>query len=72
MGSSNHLEVGSNIFIVQFKNGFQHSACVRCGDIDSALGNFEEMKDPEAYGVDIVAYATLLEYTFFQSQYTTY
>lgn len=36
-------------------------ACVRCGDIDSALNIFDEMKNPEACGVDTVTYATLLK-----------
>ncbi|XP_073223621.1 pentatricopeptide repeat-containing protein At5g10690 isoform X2 [Cicer arietinum] len=36
-------------------------ACVRCGDIDSALKIFEEMKNPEACGVDTITYATLLK-----------
>jgi len=36
-------------------------ACVRCGDIDSALKIFDEMKSPDACGVDTVTYATLLK-----------
>ncbi|KAK7320744.1 hypothetical protein VNO77_30502 [Canavalia gladiata] len=36
-------------------------ACVRCGDIDSALRIFDEMKNPDGCGVDTVSYATLLK-----------
>ncbi|XP_050364642.1 pentatricopeptide repeat-containing protein At5g10690 [Argentina anserina] len=36
-------------------------ACVRCGDIDSALKVFDEMSKPESCGVDTVTYATLLK-----------
>ncbi|XP_058724779.1 pentatricopeptide repeat-containing protein At5g10690 [Vicia villosa] len=36
-------------------------ACVRCGDIDLAVRIFEEMKCPEACGVDTVTYGTLLK-----------
>ncbi|XP_020235167.1 pentatricopeptide repeat-containing protein At5g10690 isoform X1 [Cajanus cajan] len=36
-------------------------ACVRCGDIDSALRIFDEMKKRDACGVDTVSYATLLK-----------
>lgn len=36
-------------------------ACVRCGDIDSALRIFDEMTKPESCGVDTVTYATLLK-----------
>ncbi|KAK7384847.1 hypothetical protein VNO78_30550 [Psophocarpus tetragonolobus] len=36
-------------------------ACVRCGDIDSALRIFGEMKKRDGCGVDSVTYATLLK-----------
>ncbi|XP_015971996.1 pentatricopeptide repeat-containing protein At5g10690 [Arachis duranensis] len=36
-------------------------ACVHCGDIDSALRIFDEMKKPKGCGVDNVTYATLLK-----------
>ena len=36
-------------------------ACVRCGDIDSALKVFDEMSKPGSCGVDTVTYATLLK-----------
>lgn len=36
-------------------------ACVRCGDIDSALRIFDEMRNREGCGVDTVTYATLLK-----------
>ncbi|TKY58236.1 Pentatricopeptide repeat-containing protein [Spatholobus suberectus] len=36
-------------------------ACVRCGDVDSALRIFDEMKNRDGCGVDTVTYATLLK-----------
>ncbi|XP_027939071.1 pentatricopeptide repeat-containing protein At5g10690 isoform X1 [Vigna unguiculata] len=36
-------------------------ACVRCGDIDSAIRIFVEMKKGDGCGVDTVTYATLLK-----------
>ncbi|XP_028223244.1 pentatricopeptide repeat-containing protein At5g10690-like isoform X3 [Glycine soja] len=36
-------------------------ACVRCGDIDSAIRIFDEMKKRDGCGVDTVTYATLLK-----------
>ncbi|WVY90152.1 hypothetical protein V8G54_035666 [Vigna mungo] len=36
-------------------------ACVRCGDIDSAIRVFVEMKKSDGCGVDTVTYATLLK-----------
>lgn len=36
-------------------------ACVRCGDIESAIRIFDEMKNPESCGVDTVTYATILK-----------
>ncbi|XP_014504940.1 pentatricopeptide repeat-containing protein At5g10690 [Vigna radiata var. radiata] len=36
-------------------------ACVRCGDIDSAIRVFVEMKKGDGCGVDTVTYATLLK-----------
>ncbi|KAK7377325.1 hypothetical protein VNO80_02748 [Phaseolus coccineus] len=36
-------------------------ACVRCGDIDSAIRIFAEMKKGDGCGVDTVTYATLLK-----------
>ncbi|KAK7293672.1 hypothetical protein RJT34_16544 [Clitoria ternatea] len=36
-------------------------ACVRCGDIDSAVRIFDEMKSHDGCGVDTVTYATLLK-----------
>jgi pentatricopeptide repeat protein len=36
-------------------------ACVRCGDIESAITIFDEMKNPESCGVDTVTYATILK-----------
>ncbi|CAJ1972203.1 unnamed protein product [Sphenostylis stenocarpa] len=36
-------------------------ACVHCGDVDSAIRIFEEMKKRDGCGVDTVTYATLLK-----------
>lgn len=40
-------------------------ACVRCGDIDSAIRIFDGMKKRDGCGVDTVTYATLLKVLYY-------
>jgi len=40
-------------------------ACVRCGDIDSAIRIFDGMKKRDGCGVDTVTYATLLKALYY-------
>ena len=44
-------------------------ACVRCGDIDSAIRIFVEMKKGDGCGVDTVTYATLLKVLYWSSYF---